>query len=81
MSEELLDAYAEGVEVIARADVGAVGSVPAEAVQDVIVGYVMTRPLLSAMRMLAQREMLRTASAGTSADAGSDENPDAPDAP
>lgn len=57
VDEELLDDYAEAMEAVARLDLE---SVPAEAdgaVRRVVVGTVMLEPVLSTLRMLAQREL------------------------
>lgn len=59
IEEDTLDAYAEGMDKVADGDLQAVGEDAAEAVQDVIVGTVMTRQVLSALRLLAQREALQ----------------------
>lgn len=58
IEEDLMDFYAEGMDRVSDGDLQAVAQDAAEAVQDVIVGTVMTRPVLSALRLLAQREAL-----------------------
>lgn len=55
LGEDLLDAYADAVEQLARADVASVPQDPAAAVHRVVVGTVMTEPVLAVLRLLAQR--------------------------
>ncbi|MGP9693368.1 MerR family transcriptional regulator [Brachybacterium sp. AOP25-B2-12] len=55
-----LDAYADGIELIARADVSSVPDDPSRAVRQVVLGTVLMDPVLSALRRLAQQHMAVT---------------------
>ena len=51
----MMDAYVDAVEQVARVDVAAVPEGVEDAVHRVVIGTVMLEPVLSALRLLAQR--------------------------
>jgi DNA-binding transcriptional MerR regulator len=53
----MMDAYADAVEQVAEVDVAAVPAGASDAVRRVVVGTVMLDPVLSALRLLAQRQV------------------------
>ncbi|MFC7375025.1 MULTISPECIES: MerR family transcriptional regulator [unclassified Brachybacterium] len=53
----MLDDYADAVEHVARIDVASVPTGADDAVRRVIVGTVMTEPMLATLRLLAQRQV------------------------
>lgn len=57
VDDTMMDAYADAVEHVARVDVAAVPPEADSAVRRVIVGTVMMEPVLSALRLLAQRHV------------------------
>lgn len=57
----MMDAYADAIEDIARVDHASVPEDPLAAVHRVVVGIVMMRPVLAALRLLAQREIASAA--------------------
>lgn len=57
LDEVDLHRYARAMEEVAEVDVEAVPREAAEAVRRVVVGTVMVEPVLSALRMMAQREV------------------------
>ncbi|MGP5035979.1 MerR family transcriptional regulator [Brachybacterium alimentarium] len=57
VDDTMMDAYADAVEEVARVDVAAVPAETEDAVRRVVVGTVMMEPVLSALRLLAQRQV------------------------
>lgn len=57
VDEAMLDQYADAVEQVARVDVTSVPVGAEGAVRRVVVGTVLTEPVLSALRLLAQRQV------------------------
>lgn len=57
VDEPMMDAYADAAEEVARVDHASVPADSGAAVHRVVVGIVMLEPVLSALRLLAQREI------------------------
>lgn len=60
LSEEHLSGYAAGMEQVARADVHSVSEEPQAAVRQVVLGTLLTYPVLVSLRRLAQSHVATT---------------------
>lgn len=59
LDETRLDAYADAAHLVAQADLAAVPDDPLAAVREVVVGTVLTDPVLLALRRMAQQHLAR----------------------